>query len=87
MRVLKAWLYQQELEKQRAAIEAVSGEKKAVDFGSQIRSYFMHPSQRVKDHRSGHEVGSIDAVLDGDLDGFIEAFLLGRTAGEDASDP
>ncbi|MEM7249038.1 MAG: peptide chain release factor 2 [Acidobacteriota bacterium] len=75
MRVLKAKLFEQEEAKQKAEIEQVAGEKRAIDFGSQIRSYFMHPSQRVKDHRSNHEVGSIDAVLDGDLDGFIQAYL------------
>jgi peptide chain release factor 2 len=75
MRILKARLYEMELEKQRQEIEAASGEKKKVDFGSQIRSYFMHPVQRVKDHRSGHEVGNIGPVLDGDLDAFIHSVL------------
>jgi peptide chain release factor 2 len=75
MRVLKARLYEMELEKQQAEIEAASGEKKKVDFGSQIRSYFMHPAQRVKDHRTDVEVGQIGPVLDGDIDVFIEAYL------------
>jgi peptide chain release factor 2 len=75
MRVLKAKLYELELEKQRHEIETASGEKKKIDFGSQIRSYFMHPTQRVKDHRTGLEIGSIQAVLDGGIDPFIQAYL------------
>lgn len=75
MRVLKAKLYELELERQRERIEQAAGEKKKVDFGSQIRSYFMHPVQRVKDHRTDFEVGSLDPVLDGDIDPFIEAYL------------
>ena len=75
MRALKAKLYQIELDKQREEIEAASGEKKRVDFGSQIRSYFIHPTQRIKDHRTGLESSAIDAVLDGDIDPFIRAYL------------
>ena len=75
MRVLKAQLYELQMREQKDEIEAAAGEKRTVDFGSQIRSYFMHPSQRVKDHRTGKEVGAIDAVLDGDLDGFIQSYL------------
>ena len=75
MRVLKARLYELELEKQRASIEAAAGERKSVDFGSQIRSYFMHPTQRVKDHRTGYEIGDLHRVLGGDLDPFIQAYL------------
>ena len=54
----------------------MAGEKKKIDFGSQIRSYTLHPSQRVKDHRTDVEIGNAQAVLDGDLDEFIRAFLL-----------
>ena len=75
MRVLKAQLYERELEKQRSAIEAAAGERKSVEFGHQIRSYFMHPTQRVKDHRTGLEIGDLYRVLDGDLDPFIQAYL------------
>jgi len=75
MRVLKARLYERELERQRNEIDAAAGEKKAIDFGHQIRSYFLHPSQRVKDHRTGLEVGSFDTVLEGNIDSFIQAYL------------
>jgi len=54
------------------------GERKAVDFGSQIRSYVLHPYRMVKDHRTKFEVGDPDRVLDGDLSGFIRAYLLMR---------
>jgi peptide chain release factor 2 len=85
MRVLKAKIYELELQKQQAEIEAVAGEKKKVDFGSQIRSYFIHPTQRIKDHRTGLEQGSIDPVLDGDIDVFIRAFLTMPAGGPEAS--
>ena len=51
------------------------GEQKPAEWGSQIRSYFLHPDQRVKDHRTGFEVGDAQRVLDGDLDGFVRAYL------------
>ena len=87
MRVLKAKLYERELERQRQEIESASGEKKKVEFGHQIRSYFMHPTQRVKDHRTGLEVGNLDPVLEGNLDGFIRAWLTRpRDAPVDMSD-
>jgi peptide chain release factor 2 len=76
MKQLKARLYELEMEKKENEVEALAGEKKDIAWGSQIRSYVLHPYRMVKDHRTGHEVGNADAVLDGDLDGFIEAFLL-----------
>jgi peptide chain release factor 2 len=76
MKQLKARLYEMELEKKENAAEALAGEKKEIAWGSQIRSYVLHPYRMVKDHRTGYEVGNADAVLDGDLDGFIEAYLL-----------
>ena len=85
MRVLKAKIYELELEKQRTEIEAASGEKKKVDFGSQIRSYFIHPTQRIKDHRTGLEQGAIGPVLDGDIDVFIRAYLTQPAGGADES--
>jgi len=76
MKQLKARLYELEMEKKESEAEALGGEKKGIAWGSQIRSYVLHPYRMVKDHRTGHEVGNADAVLDGDLDGFIEAYLL-----------
>jgi peptide chain release factor 2 len=76
MKVLKSRLYELELEKQRAEKEEITGSKQKIDFGSQIRSYVLHPYRMVKDHRTGFEAGNTDAVLDGDLDAFIEAELL-----------
>jgi peptide chain release factor 2 len=76
MKQLKARLYEMELEKKENAAEALAGEKKEIAWGSQIRSYVLHPYRMVKDHRTGYEVGNADAVLDGDLDDFIEAYLL-----------
>lgn len=76
MKQLKARLFEMEMEKKESEAEALAGEKKDIAWGSQIRSYVLHPYRMVKDHRTGHEVGNADAVLDGDLDGFIEAYLL-----------
>ena len=76
MKVLRARLYELALEKLRAAQAEVEAGKKAIDFGSQIRSYVLAPYRMVKDHRTSHEVGNTDAVLDGDIDGFIKAFLI-----------
>ena len=81
MKVLKARLYQRAQEEQKANVEKLAGEKKNIGFGSQIRSYTLHPSQRVKDHRTDFEVGNATAVLDGDLDGFIRARLLQMAEG------
>ncbi len=76
MKQLKARLYELELEKKESEAEALGGEKKDIGWGSQIRSYVLHPYRMVKDHRTNYEVGNADAVLDGDLDGFIEAYLM-----------
>ncbi|MEJ2491698.1 MAG: peptide chain release factor 2 [Desulfuromonadales bacterium] len=76
MKQLKARLYEREMEKKESEAEELAGEKKEIAWGSQIRSYVLHPYRMVKDHRTGYEVGNADAVLDGDLDGFIEAYLL-----------
>jgi len=76
MRLLRARLLEEQ-ERQRAeALAAERGEQKAAEWGSQIRSYTLHPSTRVKDHRTGFEVGDANRVLDGDLDGFIREYLL-----------
>jgi len=76
MQQLKARLYEMERQKKEAEAAAFSEDKKEIGWGSQIRSYVLHPYRMVKDHRTGFETGNTDAVLDGDLDGFIEAYLL-----------
>ena len=76
MKQLQARLYELEMEKKESEAEALGGEKKDIGWGSQIRSYVLHPYRMVKDHRTNYEVGNADAVLDGDLDGFIEAYLM-----------
>jgi peptide chain release factor 2 len=75
MKVLKARLYELEMEKRAEALEKIKGPKKDISWGNQIRSYVLQPYQMVKDLRTAHEVGNTDRVLDGDIDGFIEAFL------------
>jgi peptide chain release factor 2 len=75
MRVLRARLYQKALEERRSVEEKRAGEKKSIEWGSQIRSYVLHPYQMVKDHRTGHETGDTAKVLDGGLSPFIEAYL------------
>ncbi|MGZ8623468.1 MAG: peptide chain release factor 2 [Actinomycetota bacterium] len=83
MRILKARLAEMERQKREEEMSAIRGERKAVDFGSQIRSYVLAPYQMVKDHRTDEEVGDPQRVLDGDIDRFIEAELR-RRAGEAA---
>jgi len=78
LRQLKARLYEMEMEKKQEQANALTGEKKEIAWGSQIRSYVLHPYRMVKDHRTGHEVGNTDAVLDGDIEDFIVAYLLAR---------
>jgi peptide chain release factor 2 len=80
MKILRARLYELEMEKQREKMEVFAKTKKEIGFGSQIRSYVLHPYRMVKDHRTGCETGNTDAVLDGDLDRFIEAYLLQKIA-------
>jgi peptide chain release factor 2 len=81
MRVLKARLYQVYEKKQREELAALTGEKKDVAFGSQIRTYTFHPYQIIKDHRTGVEIGKVDAVMGGEIDPFIEAYLAsGKSA-------
>ena len=58
----------------------ITGEKREIGFGSQIRSYTLHPQQRVKDHRTDLEVGNVEGVLDGDIDGLIRSALLQQSA-------
>ena len=76
MKVLKAKLYELQLRQQAEKIDQIKGERKQIDFGSQIRSYVLQPYRMVKDLRTDYETSSVDAVLDGDIDGFIESYLL-----------
>ncbi len=76
MRMLKARLWELERQKREAEIEALKGERKSIEWGSQIRSYVLHPYRQVTDHRTGLKVSAVDDVLDGALDPFIEAYLL-----------
>ena len=80
MRILKSRLAELERRRREEELQSIRGERKAVDFGSQIRSYVLAPYQMVKDHRTGVEVGDPQRVLDGDLDRFIEAELRRRAA-------
>jgi peptide chain release factor 2 len=78
MKVLRARLFERARQEQEARVAALRGERRDVNFGSQIRSYTLHPSQRVKDHRTNLEVGNAQGVLEGDVDEFIRATLLQR---------
>ncbi|MBT4289638.1 MAG: peptide chain release factor 2, partial [Deltaproteobacteria bacterium] len=75
LKILKAALYKHELEKRKAEQEAINSKKMDIAWGSQVRSYILHPYQMVKDHRTGVETGNTAGVLDGDLNAFIEASL------------
>lgn len=78
MKMLQSRLYEMEMEKQRSEREKLYGDKGAIAWGSQIRSYVMQPYTLVKDHRTNSEAGNINGVLDGDLDQFVEAYLKYR---------
>jgi peptide chain release factor 2 len=75
MKVLKARLFELEMQKREEELDKLKGPKKEISWGSQIRSYVLQPYRMVKDLRTNHEVGNADRVLDGDIDDFIEAFL------------
>jgi len=78
MKMLKSKIYEFELEKKQAATKKLEDSKLDIDFGSQIRSYVLHPYRLIKDHRTKFEVGDVDRVLDGDLAPFIRSYLLAR---------
>ena len=82
MKVLKSRLYDMKLKEQQAKLDQLGGEKKDIAFGSQIRSYVLHPYQMIKDHRTKFQVGDINRVLDGDLDEFIKAYLMKKALGK-----
>ena len=76
LKILKSQLYELELRKQLDEKAKIEGEKKKIEWGSQIRSYVLHPYKMVKDLRTSYETGNVQAVLDGDLDPFIKAYLM-----------
>jgi peptide chain release factor 2 len=76
MRILKSQLYELELRKKLEEQAKIEGEKKKIEWGSQIRSYVLHPYKMVKDLRTNHETGNVQAVLDGDLNAFMKSFLM-----------
>ncbi len=76
MQMLKSQLYEIELQKQLAQREDIEAGKMKIEWGSQIRNYVMHPYKLVKDVRSGHETGNVDAVMDGDIEPFLKAYLM-----------
>lgn len=78
MKMLKARLHQLEKEKEQAKKDAAASSKTEIGWGNQIRSYVFHPYTMVKDHRTKHETGNIQAVMNGDIDGFIKAYLLNQ---------
>jgi len=76
MQMLKSQLYEIELQKQLAQRDDIEAEKKKIEWGSQIRNYVMHPYKLVKDVRTAHETGNVDAVMDGNIDAFLKAYLM-----------
>jgi peptide chain release factor 2 len=82
LRILRSRLAELAEEEREAELARERGAAQDIGFGSQIRSYVLHPYQLVKDHRTDHEVGNTQGVLDGDLDGFIRAYLLAKAAGQ-----
>lgn len=84
-KMLRSKIYEYELEKKKAESKKIEDSKLDIDFGSQIRSYVLHPYQMVKDHRTKFEVGDVNRVLDGDINGFIRAYLLMRRAEQKGS--
>jgi peptide chain release factor 2 len=76
MKILKSKLYERQVREQRERMDEIRGERKRIDFGSQIRNYVMQPYQLVKDLRSDYQTSDVNAVLDGELDPLIESVLL-----------
>ena len=76
MQMLKSQLYQREMEKKREKVSEIESTKKRIEWGSQIRSYVMHPYKMVKDLRTRYETSNVNAVMDGELDDFIKAYLM-----------
>ena len=81
MKVLKARLYDIKMKENQAKLDQISGVKQAIGFGSQIRSYVLHPYQLAKDHRTKESIGDVTRVLDGDIDQFIKSYLMKKSNG------
>jgi peptide chain release factor 2 len=81
MRVLKARLFDLKMKENQEKLQQISGAKRDIAFGSQIRSYVLHPYRLVKDHRTKEQVTDVDRVLDGDIDVFIKSYLMKRSTG------
>jgi peptide chain release factor 2 len=81
MKVLKARLYDLKLKEQQDKLAQIGGAKKDIAFGSQIRSYVLQPYQMIKDHRTRHQEGQVDKVLNGDIDPFIKTYLMQKASG------
>lgn len=82
LKVLKSKLYQIELKMRKEKIDSMKSDHSGIEFGSQIRSYVLHPYSMIKDHRTGYETSNVNKVLDGNLDGFIESNLKGEKINE-----
>ncbi len=85
MQMLKSQLYEIKLREQQAQRNEIESNKKAIEWGSQIRNYVLHPYKLIKDVRTAHETGNVDAVLNGDIDPFLKAYLM-MHGQEEASD-
>jgi peptide chain release factor 2 len=83
MKILRARLYERELQARAEKMQEIHSSKKEIAWGSQIRSYILHPYRMVKDHRTQRVIGDVDRVLDGDLDELIEAYLLMELSGRE----
>jgi peptide chain release factor 2 len=81
MKVLKSRLFDRKMKEQQEKLDQIGGEKRDIAFGSQIRSYVLHPYQLVKDHRTKEQIGDVNRVLDGDLDGLVKSFLMKKASG------
>ncbi|MES0336429.1 MAG: peptide chain release factor 2 [Candidatus Magnetobacterium sp. LHC-1] len=81
MKILKSRLYERQLKQQDKTMEGIIGDKKDIQWGSQIRSYVLHPYKMVKDHRTGCETSNTDATLNGNIDSFIRDFLFWKKTG------
>jgi peptide chain release factor 2 len=78
MKMLKSQLYEIELQKQQEARNNIEAGKMKNEWGSQIRNYVMHPYKLVKDVRTAHETGNVDAVMDGNINAFLKAYLMSQ---------